>query len=117
MSEELENITEKKATLLIGGKERELAFRFSAWQKIEEKFGNIQDVFSAVQKKPFTVLPELIYIGVIDKTGIKEADVLQFLDQYGLEDLKDILTTVKAAMIASQPKTKAGKSKNSKVAK
>ena len=117
MSEELENITEKKATLFIGGKERELSFRFSAWQKIEDKFGDIQTVFNKVKQKPFTVLPDLIYIGIVDKTGIKEADVVNYLDQYGLGDLKGILTKVQGAMMESQPKVKAGKSKNSKAAK
>lgn len=116
MSEELDNITTSgKNTLFIAGKDRELVFRFSAWQKIENKFGDIQTVFEQLKKKPFNVLPDLIYIGIKDKTGIKEADITPYLDQYGLGDLKDILNVVKAALMESQPQ--GGKGKNGKPAK
>ena len=59
---DLEKIEEKKHSLVIGGRERELKFNFSAWKEIEKKYGSVNNLTQLTKdmcEKPFRLCPKL----------------------------------------------------------
>lgn len=106
MSEELEKITHEDVFLKIAGKERKIKFGFSAWAKIEQKYGGLQNLGNIqkdIQEKPFETIPELIYLALSDKDGV---DKDTMLDDYGLADMEMIAGKLTAAMYGSLPQEK-----------
>lgn len=102
--EELEKINPEKVTLFIHGKEREIKFNFSAWAKLEKEFGglkNLTKLQEQVENEPFTVIPHLLFIGLQDKEGVTEENIL---DEYGLPDIEMISEVFNKALYGSLPK-------------
>ena len=102
--EELEKIKPEKVTLFIHGKEREIKFNFSAWAKLEKEFGglkNLSKLQEQVENEPFTVIPHLLFIGLKDKEGVTEENIL---DEYGLQDIQMISEAFNKALYGSLPK-------------
>lgn len=100
---ELDKIKEEKVTLKIKGREREIKFGFSAWAKIEEELGgldNLTKLQEQIEKYPFKTIPHLIYIGLSDKEGVTEENVL---DDYGLADVEKITVVMEKALYGSLP--------------
>lgn len=100
---ELEKIKPTKATLMIRGREREFKFGFSAWAKIEEEYDgldNLEKLEEEVDKRPFHIIPHLMYLALQDKEGVTEENVL---DDYGLQDLPLITEVFKKAFYGSLP--------------
>ena len=112
MAKELEKVDAKKVTIKIKGEERELKFGFKAWAILEREYGGIKNITKlqkAVEERPFETLPHLIYIGLVDKEGIEEDNVL---DEYGLGDIDYISNKFAEALYGSLPEVdekKAGK--------
>jgi hypothetical protein len=113
MAKELNKIKSEKVTLLIKGKEREIKYGFSAWAVIEKEYGGldkIEKLQEEVEKYPFSTLPKLLYIGLVDKEGVTEENVL---DDYGLGDVEMITNVFTKALNGSLPEAdeskKAGK--------
>ena len=103
MGKELDNVRGEKVTLKIGGKEREIKFGFSAWAKLEEEYGglkNLEKLQSQIEEKPFNTLPHLLYIGLVDKEGVTEENIL---DDYGLGDIEMISEVFNRAIYGSLP--------------
>lgn len=100
---ELEKVKEEKVTLLIQGKEREIKFGFSAWAKLEKEYGGIKNLAKLeeqIENKPFETLPHLLYIGLVDKEGITEDNIL---DDYGVGDIDKIGEVFNRAIYRSLP--------------
>lgn len=100
---DLENVRPEKVTLVIHGKEREIKFGFSAWAKLEKEYGglkNIDKLQKKVEETPFETIPHLIYLGLVDKEGVSEEDVL---DDYGLADVQMITEVFTKALYGSLP--------------
>lgn len=100
---ELEKIKPTKVTLMIHGKEREIKFGFSAWAILEEEYDglkNLSKMEEQLQNKPFRIIPHLIFIGLVDKEGVTEENVL---DDYGLGDIPYITEVFKKALYGSLP--------------
>lgn len=99
----LDDVNPEKVTLKIHGKEREIKFGFSAWAKIEKEYGGIKNI-DKLQKKleetPFEVIPHLLFLGLKDKEGVTEEDVL---DDYGLNDIQMITEVFTKALYGSLP--------------
>ena len=77
MSNELNNLRGEKVTLKIHGVEREIKFGFSAWAVLEKEYNGLKNLVKLqkeVEERPFNILPHLMYIGLVDKTPIKEDD-------------------------------------------
>ena len=112
MAKELEKVDSKKVTIKIKGKERELKFGFKAWAILEREYGGIQNITKLqkeVEERPFETLPHLIYVGLVDKEGVEEDNVL---DDYGLGDIDYISNKFAEALYGSLPEVeekKAGK--------
>lgn len=103
MGKELEKVKDEKVTLKIHGKEREIKYGFSAWAKIEEELGGLDKLDhlqEQVEKYPFKTIPHLIWIGLVDKEGVKEETVL---DDYGLGDIELITEVFEKALYGSLP--------------
>ena len=106
---EAEKVTSNKVTLMIHGKEREIRFGFSAWAKIEKEYKglkNLSKMEEDIQNEPFSVIPHLLYIGLVDKEGVTEENIL---DEYGLNDIQFISETFSKAIYGSLPKDADGK--------
>lgn len=104
MGKELDNVRGEKVTLKIGGKEREIKFGFSAWAILEKEYGglkNLDKLQEQVEEMPFNTLPHLLYIGLVDKEGVTEENVL---DEYGLGDVDLISEAFFRAVSVSLPK-------------
>lgn len=102
-NKELENVQPKKVTLMIHGKEREIRFGFSAWAKLEKEMGglkNLDKLQEQVENEPFTTIPHLMFIGLVDKEGVTEENIL---DEYGLADIQKITEVFQNALYGSLP--------------
>lgn len=102
--EELEKVKPTDVKLMIGGKERQLKFGFSAWAKIEEMYGNISNLEKMqdeMKEKPFSTCRKLIWLGLQDKEGLEEETVL---DEYGMNDMNFISSILSQAIYGSLPK-------------
>lgn len=103
MSEELEKVKPTECKLMIGGKEREIKFAFSAWAKLEDEYGSVSN-FENIQKdlteKPFRTVPHLIWVALKDKEGVTEETIL---DEYGMEDIEYVTTVLMTALNGSLP--------------
>lgn len=101
--DELEDVKTEKVTITIKGKERELRFGFSAWAELERKYGNFQN-FSMLEEdmkaRPFETLPQLVYIGLVDKSGVTKENCL---DEYSMADIQELMTKVMTAFTKSLP--------------
>jgi hypothetical protein len=92
---ELDKVKTEKVTMKIHGKVREIKFTFSAWADIEKLYGgmkNLDNLEKDLEEKPFQMLPKLLYIGLRDKEGVTEDNIL---DDYSLNDIeiiKDVFT-------------------------
>lgn len=112
MAKELEKVDSKKVTIKIKGKERELKFGFKTWAILEREYGGIKNITKLqkeVEERPFETLPHLIYIGLVDKEGVEEDNVL---DEFGLGDIDYISNKFAEALYGSLPEVdekKAGK--------
>ena len=103
MGKELDNVKPEKVTLKIHGKEREIKFGFSAWAKLENEYGgleNLDKMQEEVEKRPFNVIPHLLFIGLVDKEGVTEENIL---DDYGLNDMQMITEKFNKAIFGSLP--------------
>ena len=103
MGKELDHVRGEKVKLLIKGKEREIKFGFSAWAKLEEEYGglkNLEKLQKEVEERPFNTLPHLLYIGLLDKEGVTEDNIL---DDYGLADMEKISDVFYRAIYGSLP--------------
>ena len=100
---ELEKVKPEKVTLMIHGKEREIKFGFSAWAKLEKEYKGLQNLEKMqkdVEERPFTVIPHLLYIGLVDKEGVDEETIL---DDYGLNDIQMITDVFNRAINGALP--------------
>ncbi len=103
MGTELEKVEAEKVTLFIHGKEREIKFGFSAWAKLEKEYGgikNLEKMQKQIEEEPFNTIPHLLYLGLVDKDGVTEDNVL---DDYGLNDIQMISETFNKAIYGSLP--------------
>lgn len=112
MSNELNNVRGEKVTLKIHGVEREIKFGFSAWAVLEKEYNGLKNLVKLqkeVEERPFNILPHLMYIGLVDKTPIKEDDNVfeitekNILDDYGLNDIELISDVFNRAIYGSLP--------------
>ena len=114
----MDNVTEKKASITLGGEEREIHFGMKAWKQIEDEYGSVMDIGEVLKNKPFANLPNLIFIGLKNKESITKEDVLEWLDEYNLTDLKALLEGIMAALYDTAPEgKKRGNPQKSKAAK
>ena len=103
MGKELNNVRGEKVTLFIKGKEREIKFGFSAWAILEKEYGglkNLEKLQKQVEEMPFNTLPHLLYIGLVDKEGVTEENIL---DEYGLTDIEIVSDVFNRAIYGSLP--------------
>ena len=103
MGTELEKVKTEKVTLMIHGKEREIKFGFSAWAKLEKEYGgikNLEKMQKQIEEEPFNTIPHLLYLGLVDKEGVTEDNVL---DDYGMADIEKISEIFSKALYGSLP--------------
>jgi hypothetical protein len=108
---DLEKIEEKKHSLVIGGRERELKFNFSAWKEIEKKYGsvnNLAQLTKDMSEKPFQTLPEIVYIALTDKEDLSRENCL---DEFSMKEMQEITNAVSTALKDSLPTEMLGKKK------
>ena len=103
MGKELDNVRGEKVTLKIHGKEREIRFGFSAWATLEKEYDgikNLEKLQKEVEERPFNTLPHILYVGLVDKEGVTEENIL---DEYGLGDIEIISDVFNRAIYGSLP--------------
>jgi len=114
---ELEKVKSEKITLKIQGKEREIKFGFSAWAKLEEEYNGIQNLDKMqkqIEENPFKTIPHLIYLGIKDKSSFIDTEGHEYpevteenvLEEYGLENIKEITEILSRALYGSLPQDK-----------
>ncbi len=103
MGKELEKVKAEPVTIKIQGKERELRYGFKTWAILEKEYGGIKNILKLqkeVEEKPFQTLPHLVYIGLVDKEGVTEDNVLE---EFGLNDIEYISGKFAMALYGSLP--------------
>ena len=106
---ELAKVKPTEAVLKLGGKDRKIKYGFSAWAKLEEKYGGIKNIAQLdkdVQERPFQTIPYLIWIGQQDKEGLNEETLL---DDYSMADMEQLSSVLYTALYGSLPKDEAEK--------
>ena len=106
---ELSKVNTPKVTLMIHGKEREIKYNFSAWAILEEEMGgleNLPKLEENIEKRPFNTIPHLLYVGLVDKEGVTEENILS---EYGLGDIKMIAEKFSQALYGSLPEDDSSK--------
>lgn len=108
MSEEneLETVVPRVYEIFIGGKTRRVKYNYRAWARIEEAYGSIQEALKPFRDKPLSVLPELLFYGIVQdpEEKITPETVADWIDEYSLPELTGILNVVKAAINGSMIK-------------
>lgn len=102
-TKELNDVRPEKVFMKIHGENREIKFGFSAWAKLEKEFNGLQNLDKLqekIEKEPFSTIPHLIYIGLINKEGVSEETVL---DDYGLGDIQFVTEKLQQALYGSIP--------------
>jgi len=113
-TKELNKVAPEKVTLKLYGKEREIKFGFSAWAKLEKELGglkNITKLQEKIENEPFTVIPHLMYLGLLDKAAYTdekgnsypEITEENILEEYGLADIELITNVFEKALYGSMP--------------
>ena len=103
MGKELEKVKAEPVTIKIQGKERELKYTFKTWAILEKEYNGIKNIAKLqkeVEEKPFQTLPHLIYVGLVDKEGVTEDNVLE---DFGLADVEYISEKFAMALWGSLP--------------
>ena len=103
MGKELEKVKAEPVTIKIQGKEREIRYGFKTWAILEKEYGGIKNILKLqkeVEEMPFQTLPHLVYIGLIDKEGVTEDNVLE---EFGLNDIDYISEKFAMALYGSLP--------------
>ena len=112
---EIENVKPEKVTLKLYGKEREIKFTFSAWAKLEKEFGGLKHIDKLqkqIEEEPFSVIPHLLFIGLVDKSPFeRDGELVEIteenvLDEYGLNDIQMITEVFQRALYGSLPQGK-----------
>ena len=102
-TKELDKVQPTKVTIKIHGKERELKYGFSAWAILEKEYNgikNLDKMQKQIEEKPFETIPHLLYLGLKDKEGVSEDNIL---DEYGLNDIQMITDAFSKALYGSLP--------------
>lgn len=100
---ELSKVETTECSLKIGGRDRKIKFGFSAWAKIEKKYGGIKNLSKMeedMKDTPFETIPFLIWCGLQDKEGLDEET---FLDDFGLSDIEEVSEALAKALYGSLP--------------
>jgi hypothetical protein len=108
-TKELNKVLDEKVTLRIHGKEREIKFGFSAWGTLEKEYGGIKHLDKMqkqIEDNPFETIPHLLYVGLVDKEGVTEENIL---DEYGMKDMPMITEVFSKAIYGSLPQDSNGK--------
>lgn len=108
---DLNDVKSEKITLMIHGREREIKFGFSAWATLEKEYGGINklsEMQKQIEERPFETIPHLLYLGLKDKEGVTEDNVL---DDYGLNDVEMISEKFTKALYGSLPQNNEPKNK------
>ena len=103
MGKELEKVQAEPVTINIQGKERELKYTFKTWAILEKEYNGIKNITKLqkeIEERPFQTLPHLIYIGLVDKEGVTEENVLE---DYGLGDIDYLSEKFAMALWGSLP--------------
>jgi uncharacterized protein YerC len=91
---ELKDIKQKEVFITLNGKERRLKMGMSAMAKIEEAFGDIQEMVNLIQKKPGSTMPKVILclMKTEGNEDITKENIAEFLDDaYTINELQGIL--------------------------
>lgn len=103
MGKELEKVKAEKVFLKVNGEEREVKFNFSAWAILEKEYGglkNLAKLEKQVEEMPFNTLPHLLYVGLVNKEGVTEENIL---NDYGLNDIEEVSEIFNRAIYGSLP--------------
>lgn len=103
MGKELDKVKNEKVTISINGEERELKFGFSVWAKLEDEMGglnNLGKLEKQISERPFNTLPHLFYLGLVNKEGVTEENIL---DDYGLQDIDELAEKFNKLVYGSLP--------------
>ena len=111
-TKELNKVKSEKIMLMIHGKEREIRFGFTAWAKLEKEMGglkNLSKLQETIQNEPFSTIPHLMFIGLLDKSPFeRDGEMIELteeniLEEYGLGDINKITEVFQKALYGSLP--------------
>jgi hypothetical protein len=112
MGDELDDIVDNEANVILGGKTRTLHFGLLAWKKLKKEHGGFDKITEELKSNPVDFitekLPSLIQIALIKNEGsdITVEQVEEWLDEYTITGLKEkIMPAFQAALIGSAPRS------------
>jgi hypothetical protein len=109
---EIEAITDDVNYIDLGGKKRRLHIGMRAWRTINPELGGLDAILEGAKSDPdkflFDTIPRLIQLAIAggEREDIDIETVLDWLDDYGLNDIKNIIVpAVMGAIMNSLPKS------------
>jgi hypothetical protein len=107
---EKDDIKKTECKITLGGREREIRFHYRAWLALETQYNGVENIVSAIKSAQFETIANLIFIGIKRDDGevITKDNVMDWLDEYDLAGLLQIVKGVTTCLYASLPNAKKG---------
>jgi hypothetical protein len=101
MSDNLNTIKNKKVSVNVGGKDRQLYFDLNAFAELEEAFGDLNSMLAALQGGSIKAVRKFLYVGFMHENDkLTEKEVGGWFD---MSNIGEITSKITEAMTMSLP--------------
>jgi|WetSurMetagenome_2_1015567.scaffolds.fasta_scaffold1635008_1 hypothetical protein len=110
--EEREEVSRKRRTIMLNNREWEVRFGFSAWERIQEDFGDITNLAETMKKKgPSTMLTLFEVCLVVPESENRPSrdEIRRWLEEYDLGELMEMSKILMSCVVKSIPDSKGAK--------
>lgn len=91
---ELTDITTDKVFIKFKGEEKEIRFGFKAWGELIKRYNGLQNIDrmqEELEDNPFIAIPEILWIGLVDKENVDKEEFMDLPDYPFSEENMNIL--------------------------
>lgn len=103
---EREDVSKKRRKITLGGREWEIRFGFSAWERIQEDFGDITNLGEKMKTQGPSTMLTLFEICLVVPEGEQRPTrekVREWLDEFELRELLNMSKVLMAGVTKSVP--------------
>jgi hypothetical protein len=103
---EREDVSKKRRKITLGGREWEVKFGFSAWERIQEDFGDITNLAEKMKTQgPSTMLTlfEVCIVVAKDEKRPSRAEIRDWLEEFDLGELLEMSKILMSCVTKSVP--------------
>jgi hypothetical protein len=108
---EREDVSKKKRIIYLGGQDREVRFGFTAWERIQDDFGDITGLAEKMKTdgpKTMLTLFEVCLVIPKEETRPSREQIREWLDEFDFGELIEMSKTLMSCVTKSVPTAKEG---------